>query len=332
MPRAILPIPRRYLTVVVALLSGLALAPVPAAADRASARKLVEDARVMAARGDDGAVASLCERAIAQDPDYLPAYELVAPVWLESRRYGVVIRHFERLTLRDPGYAHGWYTLAYAYRLAGKTTSAIAVYELYIEMRPDRAEPYFGLALSYKKAGRRDDARRAFERYVALERDPARRAFVDQAAREIAALAPGDTAREQPSRGAPTGSGPASRSPAARSRRDTSGSSPGSADRPDRSDRLGQAGQPGPIDLNHPRLERSLALIRDLRYSSAEAILDHFVPATPALGRGRMVLRARLLLGRGRVREAAGLLVELAAGRGWWNPAVFLPILGVVAD
>jgi len=213
----------------------------------------------------------------------------------------VVIRHFERLTLRDPGYAHGWYTLAYAYRLAGKTTSAIAVYELYIEMRPDRAEPYFGLALSYKKAGRRDDARRAFERYVALERDPARRAFVDQAAREIAALDPG-------------------------------GSSPGSADRPDRSDRPERPGQAGPIDLNHPRLERSLALIRDLRYSSAEAILDHFVPATPALGRGRMVLRARLLLGRGRVREAAGLLVELAAGRGWWNPAVFLPILGVVAD
>lgn len=261
----------------------------PTSADRASARKLVEDARAMQAGGDDSAALSLCERAIVQDPDYRPAHELATPMWLQRREYGVLIRHFERLTLRDPGYAHGWYTLAYAYRLAGRTSSAIAVYELYIEMRPGRAEPHFGLALSYKKAGRPGDARRAFARYVALERDPGRREFVERATRELALL----DRVERP--------------------------------RPTRQPLRGPA-----IDMNHPQLERAQALIDELRYGSAEAVLARFRAPSAALDRGRTMLRVRLLMGRGRDRAAARLLVDLAVGNSWWNPAVHLQLAGML--
>ena len=152
---------------------------------RATARSLTEEAGAHHARGHSDRALRLCERAIAADPDYLPAYELATPLWLAQRDYSSVMRHFERLTLRYPDYAFGWYTLAFAYRLAGRAANAIAAYEFYIEIRPDEAAPYFGLAMAYKSAERPREAVGAFQRYIELERDPRRQDFVDQAHREI---------------------------------------------------------------------------------------------------------------------------------------------------
>ncbi|MEM9492365.1 MAG: tetratricopeptide repeat protein, partial [Myxococcota bacterium] len=173
------------LAIVIAL---TALGQSPAHADRAEARKWVEDGETHRARGDRSEALRHYEKAITADPDYLPAYELAAPMWLELRRYDTVIEHLERVTLRHPDYTVGWYTLAYAYRLSGRAGNAIAAYELYIGMRPDEAAPHFGLAMAHKQAQQPERALAAFRRYVELERDPARNRFVVQARREIAAL------------------------------------------------------------------------------------------------------------------------------------------------
>ncbi|MCG8425170.1 MAG: tetratricopeptide repeat protein [Proteobacteria bacterium] len=273
-----------------------------ARADRASARHLVERARTYRARGASDEALRLCERAIAQDADYLPAHEMAAPMWFDRGKYKTVIGHFERLTLRFPDYAFGWYTLAYAYRLDGQTHSAIAAYELYIGMRPDEAAPYFGLAMSYKKAGRTDDAGAAFRRYIELEGSSARAGFVQKARSELERLAgagrPDIPARERPD----------------------------SQERPDghlfeQTDRPGPSHRAESVPGDPALLTRVRALIAEQRYASAEAALTRFHPGDWGEQKARALLLVQIFIGRGQSRSAGELLwATLAAVP--WDPSV----------
>ncbi len=283
--------------------------------DRAAARKLVEDARELLAKGNKPGALRLCERAIAKDSDYRPAHEMAAPLWLAKRDYSAVIRHFERLTLRYPAYAHGWYTLAYAYRLAGRAQSAIASYELYIDMRPNEAAPHFGLAMAYKSRNRPNEAIAAFQRYVQLERDPARGEFVAQARREVAALVasspsePPGSAPPPPTAGKPDREPARATSPPSSSQRTASSSA--SSPRP------AKPPAAAPWRPDHPELARARALIAAQRLASAEAVLDRFNPDAVRLRQARDVLLARVLAARGRGAEAAALLRLTVAGTAW---------------
>src|SRR5262245_39477260 len=84
--------------------------------DRASARALVDEGASLERAGDDAEALDRFERAIASDPDYLPAYDRAAWLWIGKGRYRTAIARLERVTLRQPRYAFGWYALAYAYR------------------------------------------------------------------------------------------------------------------------------------------------------------------------------------------------------------------------
>jgi tetratricopeptide (TPR) repeat protein len=154
-------------------------------ADRAIARALVEEGAAFAATGKHDKALERYEGAIKQDPDYLPAYDGAASLWLRRGDYEKVITNLERVTLRHADYAFGWYTLAYAYRKTERHDLAVMCYETYSALRPRDADPYFGLGMSEKAQGNDTEASLAFQRYLALERRQDRAGFIDRARSEL---------------------------------------------------------------------------------------------------------------------------------------------------
>jgi tetratricopeptide (TPR) repeat protein len=164
------------------------LAQREAAADRAVARSLVEEGERLSSAGRPGRALERLERAIDEDPDYLPAYEAAVRLWLRDDKFEPIIRHLARVTLRHPRYGFGWYTLAFAYRRTNRHELAVLCYREYLVLRPDEADPYFGLAMSLVELDRTEEAVAALERYLAVEHRPEQREFVARARRELARL------------------------------------------------------------------------------------------------------------------------------------------------
>ena len=163
----------------------LAASAAAARADRAVARAMVEDGQRLALAGDRDAALGRYERAMEEDPDYLPAYDAAIDVWLSARRFRQLFVHLGNVTLRQPGYANGWYALGFAYRLTERYDLAIVCYRAYVDLRPHEPDPYFGLGMAHLELGHREDAVAAFQRYVAIETRPERDAYVRQARAEL---------------------------------------------------------------------------------------------------------------------------------------------------
>lgn len=170
----------RFLAFAIALLSS-AFPMWEASADRALARALVEEGTALREAGRTAEALERYEQAIAQDPDYLQAYDAAAWLWLGVERYDTAIRHLERATTRHPDYSFGWYTLAIAYRNTGRHDLAIISYETCISLRPQDPDPYYGLAATHKRAGNLDEASLALQRYLILESRPERAEFIARA-------------------------------------------------------------------------------------------------------------------------------------------------------
>lgn len=162
--------------------------PLPARADRAVARALVEEGLDLRRAGDETGALERFERAIDNDSDYLPAYENAAWLWMGQGRFKAAIAHFERVTLRHPDYAFGWYALAYAYRKTRRFELAVMCYETYIALRPKEADPYFGLAMAHKGQGDTAAAGVALQRYLTMESRPERASFIERARAELEQL------------------------------------------------------------------------------------------------------------------------------------------------
>lgn len=160
----------------------------PARADRATARALVEEGQRLVAAGAGEAALGRFERAMAEDADYLPAYDAAIPLWLAAGQMQPLIDRLAQVTLRHPRYAAGWYALAAAYRRTERHALAVLCYQTYLELRPGEPDPYFGVAMSHIALGDRTRAVRALERYLALERRAERSEFTDRARLELARL------------------------------------------------------------------------------------------------------------------------------------------------
>jgi len=179
------PLGARLSRAVIPALLFACLASREAAADRAVARSLVEEGERLSVAGRPGRALERLERAIDEDPDYLPAYEAAVRLWLRDDKFEPIIRHLARVTLRHPRYGFGWYTLAFAYRRTKRHELAVICYREYLELRPDEADPYYGLAMSLVELDRREEAVSALERYLAVEHRPGQREFVTRARREL---------------------------------------------------------------------------------------------------------------------------------------------------
>jgi tetratricopeptide (TPR) repeat protein len=166
----------------------------PARADRATARALVEEGQRLLAAGSSDAGLNRFERAMSDDPDYLPAYDAATSLWLHGGQHQVLIDRLAQVTLRHPRYAAGWYALAVAYRRTERHALAVLCYETYLELRPGDPDPYFGAAMSHLALGDRARAARSFERYLELERRAERTEFVDRARLELQRLREEETA------------------------------------------------------------------------------------------------------------------------------------------
>jgi tetratricopeptide (TPR) repeat protein len=170
--------------VYVLLLAGLLLAH-PAHADRAVARKRVEEGRALAAAGDRAGALSRFEDALAADADYLPAYDAATELWIARGEVERVVDVLSRVTLRHPDYLNGWYALGFAYRKLGRPKLAIACYDAYLGYRSEDPDPYFGVAMAALDLGDRARAVTALRRYLALERRPSRAEYVERARAEL---------------------------------------------------------------------------------------------------------------------------------------------------
>ena len=170
------------------LLAAVVAVPRTAGADRAVARALVEEGhRLMDAGASDKAL-NRFERAMAEDADYLPAYDAAIGLWLQGGRLAILIERLAQVTLRHPRYAAGWYALGVAYRRSERHSLAILCYETYLELRPGDPDPHFGAAMSHIALGDRVRATAALERYLELERRAERAEFIDRARLELARL------------------------------------------------------------------------------------------------------------------------------------------------
>jgi tetratricopeptide (TPR) repeat protein len=170
------------------LLAALAIGPGVARADRATARALVEEGQRLIAAGSNDAGLNRFERAMTEDPDYLPAYDQATSLWLHDGQLAVLIERLAQVTLRHPRYAAGWYALAVAYRRSERHDLAVLCYETYLELRPGDPDPYFGAAMSHIALGDRTRAAAALEQYLDLERRAERAEFTDRARVELVRL------------------------------------------------------------------------------------------------------------------------------------------------
>lgn len=245
-------------------------------ADRAQAKEWFDKASRLHASGQKTQALALYERAIAEDADYTAAYERAARLWISERSFERAIRHLERFTLRHPNRAFAWYTLAYAYRRTKRYEYAALAYEMYIDLRPREATPYFGLGMARLRLHDPNGARAAFERYIAMERDPARQAFVEQARRELHTLV--KTAEK------------ASQQTDAQSRR--------------------QAAKRTTFDQHMMHLERMLAT---RRYASAQTLAERMKPTNHYQAVALDMLRAQIFIARGLFDKARQTLWSVLA-------------------
>ncbi len=178
----------RRLQVCLAVALSLTMNLAAARADRATARRLLDEAERLVALGALDVALARIDEAVLEAPDLLELYTVGAPLWLRAGRLPELIAHLERATLRHPDYAFGWYTLGYAYRRVGRYEHAVLAYESYVQLRPREAEGYFGLAMAARAAGDQRIARRALRRYLGLENDPARAEYVTAARQALLAL------------------------------------------------------------------------------------------------------------------------------------------------
>lgn len=342
MKSALRPLLRSAVGALVALV--LMVAYGNAYADRAFARYLLEEGARLEKSGNADAALDQYEKAIAADPDYLPAYEAAAPHWLRKGATSEIIRQFERITLRKPEYAFGWYTLAYAYRLSGRLDHAVMAYESCIQLRPREAEPYFGLAMVHKRAGRSAEAIAAFRMYITLERDSAKAEYVAQAKQEITALGGAlpegesgqpvpvpSTPAPTPSRADSVRASPTAQTPPAWSKptpeqdlpkaaeqavpRAAEQAAPSAAKQAAPQAARQAALAPSPAsreDASRPGLQADIAQVAALidrhRYASADVLLGRIQARSPAESVEITLLRAKIALGRGDHDKARELL------------------------
>ncbi len=177
-----------------AILACLTIAVPAAHADRAMARALVEEGERLVAAGQNDAALGRFERAMAEDADYLPAYDAAIRWWLQGGKLDTLIDRLAQVTLRHPRYAAGWYALAVAYRRTERHALAVLCYETYLELRPGDPDPYFGAAMSHLALGDRERATRAFQRYLELERRTERAEFIERAHLELRRMRDEETA------------------------------------------------------------------------------------------------------------------------------------------
>lgn len=147
------------------------------------------DGVVLHRLGRYGDAARELERAIAIDPDYLPARVKLAEAWLDAgdlARSEPLFRALVKDRAAEPAAEMGLGRIAAA---QGNHEQAVAHFARAVELFPQMGAAHYALALSYRKLGRRDEAQRelalhgqhgpqwpaikddALERVVALKED-----------------------------------------------------------------------------------------------------------------------------------------------------------------
>ena len=157
------------------------------AADAAPLTSLgrLSGARASLAEGGDAAAEQLLRHALALDPDYIPAIDLLGTVHAEAGRLDEARACYERSTAASPHWAGSYYDLVRCRRITSDDTSLVARMRSALEIPGQHAELYQKVHLALGKAaddlGEFGEAMRHFD---AADAQRSRLARVDVAAIE----------------------------------------------------------------------------------------------------------------------------------------------------
>src|SRR5438105_3314050 len=102
-----------------------------ARADLDTARKFKAEGDGLVQRGKSADAIASYERAIAEAPDWLVAYDALAASLFAAGRADDVIKRLQPVVARHPDYAAGLFSLGYAYRKVGRFAESVDAYQKY---------------------------------------------------------------------------------------------------------------------------------------------------------------------------------------------------------
>jgi tetratricopeptide (TPR) repeat protein len=121
---------------------------------------------VTQAEAGDQATASLwLRRALAIDPEYLPARERLADALMRSGNVEGSRDEYRRLAREFPEFAAAHYGLGRTSSLRGETGAAIPHYQRAVELAPQFGAGHYALALAYRDTGMHDLAQTHMQHY-----------------------------------------------------------------------------------------------------------------------------------------------------------------------
>jgi tetratricopeptide (TPR) repeat protein len=156
-----------------------------ARADLDTARKFKAEGDGLVQRGKASEAIGSYERAIAEAPDWLVAYDALAASLFAAGRAEDVIKRLKPVVARHPDYAAGLFSLGYAYRKTGQFAESIDAYQKFLKLRKDDAEAYYGLGKAQLGMHMQGDAIASFTQYIRLEKRPSEKRWVEKAKEEV---------------------------------------------------------------------------------------------------------------------------------------------------
>ena len=91
--------------------------------------------------GDDQKLLEMCQKALALDPDYGQALNMIAYAYVRLKDYDEAVRHLEKYISLNPREPNPYDSLADAYFLMGRLDEALANYSKAITLKPGSCPP-----------------------------------------------------------------------------------------------------------------------------------------------------------------------------------------------
>lgn len=121
-------------------------------------------------QGDLEAAEETARRAMAVDPEFYAAYNILTLCYINTGRLSDAEQLASFVVARDPENSEAYFNLGVVYDMMGLNSRALSSFEKAVGLRGDYDESRINLGNSYLKAGRVEEAREQFE--TALDLNP----------------------------------------------------------------------------------------------------------------------------------------------------------------
>lgn len=112
------------------------------------------------------------DKALALDPDLLPAYQIRAIIYRSQQAYTAALADLEQAIALDPGYVDAYIALGLTYQAMGDLEQTVASYQQALDLEPDNAAWYNNLCWAYGVFNQPEAGLEYCEQAVALSPEP----------------------------------------------------------------------------------------------------------------------------------------------------------------